>query len=261
MSDPLADVARLPGVPDAVARAREAVDRLLGHRILRRRGVEVAAAAALRGARASAALEGASVSLEELRGGLTNDPVVSGALRVSAELGLLPDTWRTAPRQALARLHTLAAADGVEPHALGRPRADERARDPLGLGAAPPPEDAAARIGALSDLLISPTVAPAIVVAAVAHGELLTLRPFGWGDGVVARAASRLVLIERGLDPKSLIAPEVGHAEAGAAYAQSARAYASGDPAGVARWIRHCAEAIELGVRDALAVCEALARG
>lgn len=261
MNDPLATVASLPDVPESVARARDAVDRLVGHRILRRRSAEVSAEAALRGARASAALEGVSVPLEQARGGEVSDPVVQGALRVSAELGPLAATWRTAPRQALARLHALAAADGAPADDLGRPRSGGDVRDPLELGPPPSPAETAARLGALSDLLTAPTGAPALVVAAIVHGELLTLRPFGWGDGVVARAAGRLTLVDRGLDPKSLIAPEVGHAELRDGYVGGLRGYASGTPEGVAGWIRHCADAIELGARDALAVCEAFLRG
>jgi Fic family protein len=262
MTDPFANVATLPGVPEAVARTREAVDRLLGHRILRRRSAEVSAESLLRGARASAALEGVSVPLEEVRGGgLSNDPVVQGALRVSAELGLLADTWRKAPRQALARLHALAAADAVDPDALGRPRPDAEASDPLELGPPPPPADVVARLDVLSDLLTASTDAPALVVAALVHGELVALRPFGWGDGVVARAAARLTLVDRGLDPKSLTAPEVGHVELRDAYGDALRGYAAGTPDGVARWVRHFAEAVELGARDALAVCEAFLRG
>ena len=51
--------------------------------------------------------------------------------------------------------------------------------------------------------------APAPVIAAVAHGEMLTLAPFGSADGVVARAVSRLVTIATGLDPHGLGVPEV----------------------------------------------------
>ncbi|MEV5705435.1 oxidoreductase [Actinoallomurus sp. NPDC052274] len=261
MSDPFANVAGLPEVPEAVARARDAVDRLLGHRILRRRSAEVSAESALRGARASAALEGVAVPLEEVRGGLTNDPVVQGALRVSAELGALADTWHKAPRQALARLHVLAAADAVDPDALGRPRPGDEATDPLELGTPLPPADVAARLDVLSDLLTITTEAPAIVIAAIVHGELLALRPFGWGDGIVARAAARLTLVDRGLDPKSLTAPEVGHLELRAAYGDALRGYVTGTPEGVGRWVSHCAEAVELGAREALAVCEAFMRG
>ncbi|TDE31018.1 oxidoreductase [Actinomadura sp. 6K520] len=263
MTDALADVANLPGVADAVDDARRAVDRLLGHRILRRRSAEVSTESALRGARASAVLDGGSVTLDELRTTENpSDPAVQGALRVSAELGTLTDTWRKAPRQALARLHVLAAADAVDSAELGRPRsADGTVKDVLGLGEAPAPSEVALRLDALSGLLMEPTKAPALVVGAIVHGELLTLRPFGWGDGLVARAAQRLTYVARGLDPKSLVAPEVGHLELADAYAEALRGYSSGTSQGVAQWIGHCAEAVAAAARDSQAICEALMRG
>jgi hypothetical protein len=259
MSDPFAHVAGLPGVSEAITSAREPVDRLLGHRILRRRSAEVSAESALRGARASASLEGASVPLEEVRAGV-DDPLVQGALRVSASIGSLAGTWRVAPRQVLARLHALAASDSVDALDLGRPRSAVEARDPLRLGPPPSPASVAERLSSLADLLTSPTEAPALVVAAITHGELLALRPFGWADGIVARAAARLTLIDRGFDPKSLAAPEVGHVELAPAYRDAIGAYLSGTPSGVTQWVRHCAEATALGARDALAVCEAFTR-
>ncbi|WP_235018028.1 Fic family protein [Thermomonospora echinospora] len=270
MTDPFAQVAALPGVPEAVADARTSVDRLLGHRILRRRSAEVSTESALRAARASAALEGVSVPLDELRRGaaaqgeaaVPADPIVQGALRVSAELGTLTDTWRRAPRQVLARLHVLAAADAVEAEELGRPRLEgQDAKDFLGLGERPAPEEVAVRLDSLSTLLTQQTKAPAIVVAAIVHGELLALRPFGWGDGIIARAAERLTLVDRGLDPKSLTAPEVGHAELGDEYVRTLRGYIGGTSEGVAAWIRHCAAAVTVAARDSLAICEAYLRG
>jgi Fic family protein len=253
VTDALADVAKLPGVSGAVDDARKAVDRLLGHRILRRRSAEVSTESALRGARASAVLDGASVTLDELRTtDSPSDPVVQGSLRVSAELGTLTETWRNAPRQALARLHVLAAADAVDSADLGRPRS---------AGGSPSPSEVAARLDALSELLTSSTNAPALVVGAVVHGELLTLRPFGWGDGLVARAAQRLTLVSRGLDPKSLVAPEVGHLELEDEYGSALRDYASGTSEGVARWIVHCSSAIAAAARDSQAICEAFMRG
>jgi hypothetical protein len=113
----------------------------------------------------------------------------------------------------------------------------------------------------LADLVTTPTTAPALVLAAIVHAELLVLRPFGIADGLVARAAERLTLVEFGLDPKSLVAVEVGHAELGPAYARGLRGYLEGGPAGVADWVRHCAAAVELGAREATAICEALQRG
>ena len=263
MTDALADVAKLPGVDGAVDDARKAVDRLLGHRILRRRSAEVSTESALRGARASAVLDGASVTLDDLRTTDTpSDLVVHGALRVSAELGMLAETWRKAPKQVLARLHVLAAADAVDSADLGRPRsADTVVQDILALGEPPSPSEVAARLDALSGLLTSPTKAPALVVSAIVHGELLTLRPFGWGNGLVARAAQRLTLVSRGLDPKSLVAPEIGHLELRDEYAPALRDYASGTPEGVTRWIAHCSSAIATAARDSQAICQAFMRG
>ncbi|TDD71124.1 oxidoreductase [Actinomadura darangshiensis] len=263
MTDALADVAKLPGVAGAVDDARKAVDRLLGHRILRRRSAEVSTESALRGARASAVLDGASVTLDELRTTENpSDPVVQGALRVSAELGTLTEVWRHAPRQALARLHVLAGADAVDDAALGRPRTDDAVvKDVLGLGEPPSPSEVAARLDALSGLLTEQSKAPALVVSSIVHGELLALRPFGWGDGLVARAAQRLTLVSRGLDPKSLVAPEVGHLELFDEYAEALRGYASGTSEGVARWIVHCSAAVAAAARDSQAICEAFMRG
>jgi hypothetical protein len=281
--DPFAALIDLPGVADAVADARTAVDRLLGHRVLRRRSAEVTAESALRGARASAELEGAGIELERLRGQLlhgqavtvpSKDPrqgqVVTNAVRLHADLGSLLPSWKAAPAQALARLHVLASADlGLPEEQVGRPRSGTDVEDPLDLGPAPQPVEVAARLDGLSRLLLAPTAAPAVVVAAVVHGELLALRAFGTVDGLVARAAGRLVLVERGLDPKAVSAPEVGHAELDAAglrashshaYAEAARAYAAGGEQGVAQWLVHCAGAVALGAREGVAVCEAILR-
>jgi Fic family protein len=273
-TDHLAALLDLAGVPASVARARTAVDALLSHRVLRRRSAEVTAESALRGARASAELEGAGIELERLRGQLlaggtvtlpSKDErgarVVEGAVRLHADLGSVLAAWKHSPRQALARLHVLAAGELVEPELLGRPRAVGASyEDPLDLGPAPDPLEVAARLDGLSRVLTGPTTAPAVVVAAVVHAELLALRPFGSLDGVVARAAARLVLVDRGLDPKAVSAPEVGHSEMHHDYADAARAYVQLGPAGVARWIDHCASAIALGAREGLAVCEAIAR-
>ncbi|GAA3791927.1 oxidoreductase [Sphaerisporangium flaviroseum] len=261
MSDPLAVISELPGVPEAVQDARTAVDRLYGHRMLRRRGPEVSAESALRGARASAALEGADIPLESLRSGEAESPVAQGALRASSEVGRLGKTWRTAPRQVLARLHALAAADLADEDLLGRPRTGPAASDLLGLGPGPGAEAAAARIASLVTLVATPSKAPALVLAAIVHAELIVLRPFGVADGLVARAAERLTLVEFGLDPKSLVAIEVGHVDLGPAYVEGLRGYLKGTGEGVAGWVRHCAAAVELGARESTAICEALQRG
>ena len=159
-------------------------------------------------------------------------------MRAQSAIGPLADTWTRAPRQALARLHTVAAADLLEADALGRPVGDTR------------------RLDTLVDVL-GVTSAPAVVVAAVVHGELLALDMFAPVSGIVARVAERLTLVERGLDPKSLVVLEVGHRELRDGYYAALRAYADGD---VARWLRHCADAVVVGAREATAICEAILR-
>lgn len=244
-ADPLAPLLTLPGVREAADAARAGIDRLLGHRVLRRESAGVSSESALRGARASAALAGVDVPLAELRAGAVGDPVVQGALRVSLGLGSMVETWQKAPGQVLARLHVLAAADLADPASLGRPSA---ASGP--------------RIGGLLQLLAGRTTVPAVLVAAVVHGELAALTPFGVADGVVARAAARLTMITRGLDPKAVSVPEVGFVELGVeAYEQALAGYASGEPEGLAGWLVHCCRATEHGALEGLAICESLLRG
>ncbi|MGQ4514614.1 oxidoreductase [Streptomyces sp. DW26H14] len=275
--DPLAALASLPGVPDAVESVRKAVDRVYGHRVMRRRSTEVASEAALRAARGSAALSGADWALEELRRRTdfsveAQARAVGAALRVTAEAGQLLSVWRQSPTRVLARLHLVAAGGAsAGDERTGRPRlagesVDEapgcEAAGPLTEAPLPGPEEVAGRLNALTELVLTPSDAPALVTAAVVHGELLALRPFGSYNGVVARAAERIVLINSGLDPKSICPAEVGHAELGrAAYAAAFEGYLSGTPDGMAAWIAHCGRAVELGVRESTAVCEALQRG
>ena len=195
--DPLAVLGTLPGVPEAVNSVRQAVDRVYGHRVMRRRSDEVIVEAALRGARGSAALAGADWPLEELRrrSDFSADDearTVGAALRLTAEAGQLVSIWRHSPVQALARLHLVAAGGSAANGTVGRPR---RAGEPIEsvglvesvgpvggelvepvggeLVTAVVPPDAAevtARLQGLADLLIAGSEAPALVMAAVVHG-------------------------------------------------------------------------------------------
>ncbi|MFF5832779.1 oxidoreductase [Streptomyces bacillaris] len=267
-SDPLATLGSLPGVPDAVDSVRKAVDRVYGHRVMRRRSNEVTAEAALRGSRGSAALAGADWNLEEVRrrtdfSGEAEARTVGAALRLTAEAGQLLSIWRQSPLRVLARLHLVAAGGAAPDDAVGRPRlAGETVDEPLIEGPLPSADEVAGRLEGLSRLVIVGTTAPALVTAAVVHGELLALRPFGSHNGLVARTAERIVLIGSGLDPKSICPAEVGHAEQGrAAYVAAFEGYTTGTPEGLAAWIAHCGRSVELGVRESTAVCEALQRG
>ena len=265
-ADPLAALGTLPGVAEAVESMRKAVDRVYGHRVMRRRSNELTAEAALRGARGSAALSGADWALEEVRrrtdfSGDVEARTMGAALRLSAEAGQLLSIWRQSPLRVLARLHLVAAASNEGE--VGRPRQQgEPVDEPLVELPLPSAAEVSGRLDGLADLIIAGGSAPALVTAAVVHGELLALRPFASHNGLVARTAERIVLIGSGLDPKSVCPAEVGHAELGrAAYLGALDGYASGTPEGMAAWIAHCGRAVELGARESTAVCEALQRG
>ncbi|GGZ85699.1 oxidoreductase [Streptomyces echinoruber] len=265
-ADPLAALGALPGVADSVESVRKAVDRVYGHRIMRRRSNEITSEAALRGARGSAALSGADWALEEVRrrtdfGGDAEARVMGAALRLTAEAGQLLTIWRQSPLRVLARLHLVAAA-GKEDW-VGRPRREGEAVDePLIELPLPSAAEVSGRLDGLAELIVAGSSAPALVTAAVVHGELLALRPFASHNGLVARAAQRIVLVGSGLDPKAVCPAEVGHAEQGReAYAAALAGYVSGTPEGMAAWIAHCGRAVELGARESTAVCEALQRG
>ncbi|WP_422753706.1 oxidoreductase [Micromonospora sp. WMMD708] len=231
-TDPLAPLLALADIAPAVERARERVDQAMRHRALRRHGGQVAAEVGLRTAVASAALEGYDHEREAVRAGTVTEPVLQGALRVAGALPGLTELWPKAPRQALARLHVLAARDVVAEAELGRPVAD-----PV----------VAARLDGLAGLVAGGTTVSPLVLAAVVHGELLNLRPFAGPSGVVARAAARLVLMSRGFDPRGLVAVDVGHRERQPEYVGAAGAFATGTPDGLRSWLRHYLTAVEVG--------------
>jgi hypothetical protein len=239
----------LPGIAAASDHARDALGQVHRHRVNLRRWPVTAAEAALRAARASAALERRDLEREQQADvSATSDPIFAGALRVAQALEggetNLVGVWRRAPLQALARLHMLAAADRVDEDRLGRPRADA---------------DVGPRLELLADVVTGGTQAPAPVIAAVVHGELLTLAPFGSADGVVARAVCRLVTIATGLDPHGLGVPEISWMRRAADYRAAAGGFASGTPDGMRAWLMLCCRAMQTGAQEALSIAESLA--
>lgn len=254
--DVLGALADLPGVAEAVGRARDAVDAVLWDRAVRARAAEVVAGSRLRGAWASAAIDGAEVRPDALVSGdaLDGSPmgrVVSAALAVQTEIPGQVDVVGRAPLQALSHLHAVVSAGFTPDDERGRLRTGPAADDPLRLGAPSPADVAARRTTAWAALLARPTSAPALVVAAVVHGEVAVARPFAWGSGLLARATTRLVLAARGVDPDGLTVPEAGLWAAGrSTYASALKAYATGEPDGVAQWLVLHADAVRVGADE-----------
>jgi hypothetical protein len=236
-ADTLTALLDLADVRPALESARKGVDAALGHPALRRAGGAVAAEVGLRSAVASATLEGHGYPLDQVRAGTSTDPVLQGALRLSRELDGLAALWPKVPRQVLARMHVLAARGAVPDGQLGRPA------DGTDM----------TRLGALVNLvnLVNPVnrvtgrgMAPALLLAAIVHGELLALRPFAGPNGVVARAAARVTLVAAGLDPRGLLAMDVGHLRRHPEYVGACGAFATGTRDGVRSWILHYAAAV-----------------
>jgi hypothetical protein len=207
----------VPEVSQALGSAEDAIDTI--QLTARRRGAQVRGEALSAIATASASIEG-------------SEPAIVASLLMELDQLAL----RTSFLQALARMHALVGVD--EPvEARGRPRPDF---------------DQSARLRGLADL-IATSQSPALLVATVAHGELLALQPFASANGILARAVWRGIIVESGLDPTGLVMSEVGVRDLGVpAYRAALDAYQRGTSEGVASWIRHCCRAVELGV-DALA--------
>ncbi|GGO72810.1 oxidoreductase [Nocardioides deserti] len=229
-ADPLAWLVSLEGVPSAYAAVRDGIDVMLRDRGLRKTSPETTAESLLRGAHASAVLEGSTSTLEQVRAG-EGDAVAQDAVRLSTELLGLSRLLARAPLQAFARLHALAARGTLADDELGRPRDAE----------------SAARLRDIAALLTSTTSAPALLLAAVVHADLVSVAAFPSHNGLVARAVERLVLVARGVDEKSLVVPEAGHLANRAAYESNLRGYAGGTRNGVHSWLLYAPEAYAAG--------------
>ncbi len=286
----LAALADLPGVREAADAAREAATRLRFHEALRRRIPEAAAESRIRGARASAALDGADVPVDlvrELMSGARPWPddadagvaTLHGAVAATAESERIVPLLRTAPLQALARLHLAAGAPLVGRHggagSLGRPRVgSEGCAEFVDLGPAPSSAAVSVRLAALSDVVLAATspaaathgasskTVPAAVISAVVHAEIVAIRPFVHGNGLVARAMERALVQALGLDPTGVSVPEVGHgAEGGPAYLGALTAYAGGTAAGVGLWLTQGGRALLAGIAEGGRISDAVRAG
>lgn len=267
-------LAGLPGVAEKIDAAREACTQLRWHNALRRRIPEAAAESRVRGAWASGELDGARLSVDIvrdlMRGAVTwheePDPVervMRGVIAATAETERLGSVVLTAPMQALARLHTAAAAGLVPDSELGRPRLDgEDCREFVEIGPAPTAAAARARLQGVVAVLAHARTLPVPVVAALVHAEIVTARPFTRANGVVARAAERAVIQAGGLDPTGVAVTEAGHGTGGGpAYLGGLTAYTRGDAAGVGLWVTHCCDAIVAGAQEGQRIADAVLAG
>ena len=232
MTDPLAWLTDLEGVRSAYAGTRDGIDVLLRDRGLRRTSPEMTAESLLRGAHASAVLEGSAVVAGARCG--RGRPTRSRPTPYASPPRC--SRWRrcckTAPLQAIARLHAVVGSGRWVADELGRPR-DAASAD---------------RLRGVSELLLS---GHAGAGAAGRRG-----RARRRGDGGAVRLAQRHRRPGAGAagaglaaasTPSRCVVPEAGHLAHRAAYESNLRAYRDGGPSGVHAWALYGAEAFAAG--------------
>lgn len=272
-ADILRDMATWPTVAPLVDEVREACTQLRWHPALRRRIPEAAAESRVRGARASADLDGARVeeatvrrmvcgAAEPATGRDATDAVVRAAVQATVEAEHVAPLLRKAPGQAITRIAVAVGAPLLPAEAVARPRrAGEDVLELTDLGRPPAATEVAARLQGICALVVDPD-APAYVVAALAHAQLAHVRPFVRGNGLVARAVERAYVVTSGLDPTGVAVPEVGLGfEGSAAYVGSLAAYATGRPEGVELWLTHWGRSMLAAVEEGRRIADAVLAG
>ena len=244
--DPLGDLPLNDASAALLAATRDEIDAVLWDRGIRAKAAEVAAASVLRGARDSAAIDGADSAVVD------DSPmgrILGNAQVLTARVPALVDAWATAPLQVLAELHAIASQGFTSGEQRGRPRSGDEVRDPLNMGLLPPASVISPRMAGLATV-ITTSSSPALLIAAIVHAELSALRPFEIGSGLVARASIRLVMASKGIDPSLFTIPEHGMFELGRpAYVNAIREYSAGTAGGINAYVTWFATALAMGAK------------
>lgn len=138
-------------------------------------------------------------------------------LRAHAEEPRLAAELFDQPLAVLAELHGLICTGLVDPEVIGRSRSTVQAIHDGAQGRVvfnpPDPEQLPGLLAELESWLRGDgqegsAAYPAPVAAAIVHELILQWQPYEAANGRLARAASRLVLRARGMDPDGLAVPE-----------------------------------------------------
>lgn len=266
--DPFAPLWQLDGVAQAASEAAQAISAVHRHKANLRKHNVTGSESVLRGARASAWLDGGDRTLPD--DGNVTDPTLAAALRVADSLSpeAMSETtriWQRAPQQILAKFAlnaapisagTSGAAGDAATKSANSAALDEASR-PVGdenLSAAMKEQ----RLHILGDFITGGTKVHAAVLSAIVHGKLLTMRPFAHHNGIIARAASRLTTVASGLDPRGLGVPEVYWTRHREEYEATAEEFKKGTPEGLRRWILLHLEGLKAGAVEARGIADAV---
>jgi fido (protein-threonine AMPylation protein) len=164
----------------------------------------------------------------------------------------LAERLLTAPLDTLVELHRRLTRRLLDEDTAGRPRRSEQAVHDASVGRIlyfpTEPDDIPGEVATLCGWLDSAgTREHALVVSGVLHHELLRIHPFEAANGRLARAASRLVLRARGLDPAAAAPIEVELDRDGIGYYEEvARSVRRRD---LTIWLERWGEAVTGGLR------------
>ena len=252
--DPLENLLSIDGIQSECDATLKAIDEFMWNRTVRRHQESLIPYTRRIAGFATAALDGAQMPKDP-----TMEPEVSPmgslsdqGLLITAEADLQTLAFKTEPLKVLARLHTFVSTDEDR----GKPRTSNEVSDPLRLSSLPPHEVLQERLAQLVDLILH-SKAPAILITAIAHAELATLRPFTQGSYLVARASTRLILASRDVDPGGLVMSEYGAFLQGRpAYVKALTGYMLGTQAGMLAWIQWQGNAIRQGIEMAKQLAE-----
>lgn len=166
------------------------------------------------------------------------------------------------PLDVLATLHRRMTRGLLDDDHAGRPRTSEQAVHDGSTGRiiffASDPVVIPREMAFLAGWLLSGAAREhGLVVSGVLHHELLRIHPFEAANGRLARAAARLVLRARGLDPDGLGTPEIALAVDPIGYHEEvARTVRRRD---LTIWLERWAEAVTAGLRTAATTLGVLA--
>lgn len=165
----------------------------------------------------------------------------------------LVGTLLSAPVATLSELHRRLTRGLVSEARAGQPRITEQAMHDGSTGRivffTTRPEDVPGELALLEAWLASAgTREHGLVVSGVLHLELLRIHPYDAANGRLARAAARLALRSRGLDPDHLAVPEPSLARDAMGYVEEvARTLRRRD---LTIWLERWGEAVADGLRS-----------